>query len=551
MDAYPHELSGGMCQRVIIAMAVCGHPKLIIADEPTTALDVTVQAQVLELLKDLQKKLNTAILLITHNLGVVWEMCDTVMVMYAGNTVEYADTKTLYQEPLHPYTWGLLDSMPKLSSSAKEDLKTIPGTPPDLRLTGYCCNFYNRCPYATEICKNQVPPLKEVAPGHFVACHRQDGEHRLTRGEVNEDMQKNVIMSVDHLSKDFVIRGKKLGEKNKLLHALSDVSFDIYEGETLGIIGESGCGKSTLGRCLVKLHKPSGGTITYNGKDLWNMPVYDREAARRDIQMIFQDPYSSLDPRKTASYSIEEAMKVHHIGDTARERRQKALEYLQEVGLDIQHMERYPHEFSGGQRQRVNIARALTRWGAGKIIVCDEAGIRPGRFEYRHRSSTSSAVCRSMFNLTYVFISHDLGIIKYISDRIMIMYLGRVMEFYTSEGIYADPKHPYTQALLSAIPPESPFGEKRAPAAHRRYPEPDRGSGRLPARRPLPALHGSAAKRRSRNSSTPETDIWWQCFFIRITCLMPSHAEFSVQKIPIREKTTAKQLLRLNTFIKE
>ena len=161
-----------------------------IADEPTTALDVTVQAQVLELLKDLQKKLNTAILLITHNLGVVWEMCDTVMVMYAGNTVEYADTKTLYKEPLHPYTWGLLDSMPKLSSSTKEDLKTIPGTPPDLRLTGHCCNFYNRCPYATEICRQQVPPLKEVAPGHFVACHRQDGEHRLTRGEVNVTCKK-------------------------------------------------------------------------------------------------------------------------------------------------------------------------------------------------------------------------------------------------------------------------------------------------------------------------------------------------------------------------
>ena len=190
MECYPHELSGGMCQRVIIAMAVCGHPKLIIADEPTTALDVTVQAQVLELLKDLQKKLNTAILLITHNLGVVWEMCDTVMVMYAGNTVEYADTKTLYKEPLHPYTWGLLDSMPKLSSSTKEDLKTIPGTPPDLRLTGHCCNFYNRCPYATEICRQQVPPLKEVAPGHFVACHRQDGEHRLTRGEVNVTCKK-------------------------------------------------------------------------------------------------------------------------------------------------------------------------------------------------------------------------------------------------------------------------------------------------------------------------------------------------------------------------
>ena len=185
MEAYPHELSGGMCQRVIIAMAVCGNPKLIIADEPTTALDVTVQAQVLELLRYLQKKLVTAILLITHNLGVVWDMCDTVMVMYAGNTVEYADTKTLYQEPLHPYTWGLLDSMPKLSSTSKEELTTIPGVPPDLRLTGRCCNFYNRCPYVTDKCKETVPPLVEVTPGHFVACHRQNGEEHLVRGEVN------------------------------------------------------------------------------------------------------------------------------------------------------------------------------------------------------------------------------------------------------------------------------------------------------------------------------------------------------------------------------
>ncbi len=185
MEAYPHELSGGMCQRVIIAMAVCGNPKLIIADEPTTALDVTVQAQVLELLKSLQKKLNTAILLITHNLGVVWDMCDTVMVMYAGNTVEYAETGTLYREPMHPYTWGLLDSMPKLSSASKEELTTIPGTPPDLRLTGRCCNFYNRCPYVTDKCRESVPPLVEVAPGHFVACHRQNGVDHLVRGEVN------------------------------------------------------------------------------------------------------------------------------------------------------------------------------------------------------------------------------------------------------------------------------------------------------------------------------------------------------------------------------
>lgn len=268
---------------------------------------------------------------------------------------------------------------------------------------------------------------------------------------------KNVIMKVEHLSKSFVIRGRKLTEKNKLLHALSDVSFEIYEGETLGIIGESGCGKSTLGRCLVKLHKPSEGTITYNGKDIWNLPDYDKKQTRRDIQMIFQDPYSSLDPRKTAAYSIEEAMKVHGIGETARERRQKALEALQEVGLDIQHMERYPHEFSGGQRQRVNIARALSI--GPKIIVCDEP---VSALDVSIQAQVINLFRRLQreFNLTYVFISHDLGIIKYISDRIIIMYLGRIMESYTSEGIYADPKHPYTKALLSAIPPESPLEKK-------------------------------------------------------------------------------------------
>ena len=187
MNSYPYELSGGMCQRVIIAMAVCGKPKLIIADEPTTALDVTVQAQVLELLKDLQKNMDTAILLITHNLGVVWEMCDKVMVMYAGNTVEFTDTKTLYSNPCHPYTWGLLDSMPKLSDESKGELKTIPGTPPDLRLTGKCCNFYNRCPYVTEACTQSVPPLVEVEPGHFVACHRQNLTNKLEKGEGLKD----------------------------------------------------------------------------------------------------------------------------------------------------------------------------------------------------------------------------------------------------------------------------------------------------------------------------------------------------------------------------
>ena len=271
-------------------------------------------------------------------------------------------------------------------------------------------------------------------------------------------MQKNVIMSVNHLSKDFLIRGKKLGEKNKLLHALSDVSFDIYEGETLGIIGESGCGKSTLGRCLVKLHKPSGGTITYNGKNLWNMPVYDREAARRDIQMIFQDPYSSLDPRKTASYSIEEAMKVHHIGDTARERRQKALEYLQEVGLDIQHMERYPHEFSGGQRQRVNIARALSM--EPKIIVCDEP-VSALDVSIQAQILNLMDELQEKMGLTYMFITHDLSVVHYFADDIAVMYLGRLIEKAPAKELFRNPVHPYTQALLSAIPVPSIHNQRK------------------------------------------------------------------------------------------
>ena len=262
-------------------------------------------------------------------------------------------------------------------------------------------------------------------------------------------MQKNVIMSVDHLSKDFVIRGKKIGEKSKLLHALSDVSFDIYEGETLGIIGESGCGKSTLGRCLVKLHKPSAGTITYNGKDLWNLPVYEREAARRDIQMIFQDPYSSLDPRKTASYSIEEAMKVHHIGDTARERRQKALESLQEVGLDIQHMERYPHEFSGGQRQRIGIARALAL--EPKLIICDEA-VSALDVSVQAQVLNLLQELKERLGLTYFFISHNLNVVYQVSDRVGVMYLGKMVEIAAYDQLYEKRYHPYTEALLSAIP---------------------------------------------------------------------------------------------------
>lgn len=266
-----------------------------------------------------------------------------------------------------------------------------------------------------------------------------------------------VIMEVEHLNKEFIIKSRRLFEKSKKLHALSDVSFRIYEGETLGIIGESGCGKSTLGRCLVKLHKPTAGTIRYDGQDIWEISDQEQMKIRRNLQMIFQDPYSSLDPRKTAAYSVEEAMRVHGLAKDSRERREKALGYLKEVGLDIQHMERYPHEFSGGQRQRVNIARALSM--EPRMIVCDEP-VSALDVSIQAQVINLFKKLQDQHRLTYVFISHDLGIIKYISDRIIIMYLGQIVETYTAEGIYENPLHPYTQALLSAIPPESPF-EKR------------------------------------------------------------------------------------------
>lgn len=260
---------------------------------------------------------------------------------------------------------------------------------------------------------------------------------------------KKVIMQVENLNKEFVIHGKKLMEPKKMLHALSDVSFEIYEGETLGIIGESGCGKSTLGRCLVQLHKPTSGTILYKGEDLWQMTGEKRRNARRNIQMIFQDPYSSLDPRKTASYSIEEAMKVHGLGENFRERHQRALEALQEVGLDVQHMERYPHEFSGGQRQRVNIARALSI--SPELIVCDEP-VSALDVSIQAQVINLMQDIKKEFNLTYMFISHDLRIIKHFCDRVMVMYLGNVVEIGTKEAVYEKRRHPYTQALLSAIP---------------------------------------------------------------------------------------------------
>ncbi len=266
------------------------------------------------------------------------------------------------------------------------------------------------------------------------------------------------ILKIRGLSKDFEIKSKKVLEKSQTLHALTDVNLDVYRGETLGIIGESGCGKSTLGRCIVQLHTPTSGTIEYEGKDIFKMKGEERKSLRRNIQMIFQDPYSSLDPRRTAAYSVAEPLRVHGIIKDRDELDAKVIELMQEVGLDLQHLQRYPHEFSGGQRQRINIARAISL--NPKVIVCDEP---VSALDVSIQAQVINLFKRLQreYGLTYVFISHDLGIIKYISDRIAIMYLGRVVELCAADAIYSNPLHPYTKALLSAIPPESPFDKKK------------------------------------------------------------------------------------------
>ena len=274
----------------------------------------------------------------------------------------------------------------------------------------------------------------------------------MTQNETREP-----IMKIRHLTKEFKIKSKKLGAKPQILHALSDVSLDVYEGETLGIIGESGCGKSTLGRTIIQLHKATSGSVEYQGKDLFTLAGPERQAMTRDIQMVFQDPYSSLDPRNTCENIIAEPLKIHQIITDKKERQDRVLQLMREVGLDIQHMNRYPHEFSGGQRQRINVARALSL--NPKIIICDEP---VSALDVSIQAQVLNLFNRLQreHNLTYIFISHDLGVIKHVSDRIAIMYLGRVVELCEASQIYTNPLHPYTQALLSAIPPESPFEKK-------------------------------------------------------------------------------------------
>ncbi len=459
VDDFPHEFSGGMRQRAMIAMALACNPKLLIADEPTTALDVTVQAQIVDLVRELQEEYRLAVIWITHDLGVVAELADRVAVMYAGRILETGEAADLYRSTRHPYTSGLLRSIPRLDRPVATRLAEIPGSPRRVskKLTG--CPFHERCPLLGEECEKDLPDLVEVGPGrHESACihhHMMSRAVDLWPGDagaavITPGRQKpsEVVISVRDLRVHFPIRRGLRGSRRAVVRAVDGLDLDIVKGRTLGVVGESGCGKTTLGRSLVALVRPTAGTIEIKGR-----PINHRSGRhRRAVQMIFQDPFSAMNPGMRVEAVIAEPLRIHQM-DTPGGIRRRVSELLDLVGLPTDAGRRYPHEFSGGQRQRIAIARALA--ADPEVIVCDEPV-----------SSLDMSVQAQVVNLlgdlqartgaALVFIAHDLAVVRHISHEVAVMYLGEIVERAPRHDIYAEPLHPYTKALLEAVPKPDP-----------------------------------------------------------------------------------------------
>ncbi len=469
---YPHQLSGGLRQRVMIAMALSCEPKLLIADEPTTALDVTIQAQILALLHDLKDRLRMAMLLITHDMGVIAGHADRVQVMYAGRMVEVTQTPTLFRHMRHPYTHALLASIPRLSQDNRRRLLTIGGLPPDLANPPAGCRFAPRCARATDKCRSQEPPLSGESMAHLFSCwHPVDGPAgdgaangpaaRLytvarpagTGGSDAPGLSETPLLEVRDLVKEFpVTAGAILQRKVAAVHAVSNVSFTVTAGETFGLVGESGCGKTTIGRVVVALERPNSGTVMLAGRNVFSLSAGELRKHRRDLQLMFQDPYSSLDPRMRVGSIIREPLTIQHVG-SRQEQRQRVFDLLDEVGLPRHAVERYPHEFSGGQRQRIGLARALTL--SPKLIVADEP---VSALDVSIRAQVLNLMKRLQADhgLTYIVISHDLAVVKYMADRIGVMYLGKLVEMGSADDIYQRAAHPYTAGLIATIPVPDP-----------------------------------------------------------------------------------------------
>jgi oligopeptide/dipeptide ABC transporter ATP-binding protein len=470
---YPHQLSGGLRQRVMIAMALSCEPKLLIADEPTTALDVTIQAQILALLHDLKDRLGMAMLLITHDMGVIAGHADRVQVMYAGRMVEATETQNLFRHMRHPYTRALLASIPRLSQDGTQRLLSIAGLPPDLANPPPGCRFAPRCSRATDKCRDREPSLTGESSEHLFSCwHPVDGPGDTGAADGAAAPGRPVISAVTgspagadgaeapgpllelrNLVKEFpVTAGAILQRKVAAVHAVSDVSFDVTAGETFGLVGESGCGKTTIGRLVVALERPNSGSVLLAGQDVSALSGTDLRRQRRDLQLMFQDPYSSLDPRMRVGSIIREPLSIQHVG-SRQQQAQRVFELLDEVGLPRNSVERYPHEFSGGQRQRIGLARALTL--NPKVIVADEP---VSALDVSIRAQVLNLMKRLQADhgLTYIVISHDMAVVKYMASRIGVMYLGKLVEMGSADDIYQRAAHPYTAGLIATIPVPDP-----------------------------------------------------------------------------------------------
>ena len=474
LSSFPHQFSGGMRQRVMIAIAIANNPDVIIADEPTTALDVTIQAQILDVLAKAQKETGAAVVLITHDLGVVAGAADDILVMYAGRPVERASIDDVFQHPSMPYTMGLLGAVPKPHIAASQRLVPIQGNPPSLVDIPKGCPFSPRCPLATPECSLSEPNLEVVdaSSGHLASCRRLqeiiDKNMKYTDvfpvpdllpadwADVPRD-QRPVTLEVDHLVKHFPLTGGGMFRRTiGQVAAVDDVTFKIRQGETLALVGESGSGKSTTLMEIMNLMKPEDGRIVVLGHDLAELKKKaERKALRKDLQIIFQDPMSSLDPRMPIYDVLAEPLKVHKWSKEKINRR--IGELMELVGLNPDYVDRFPAQFSGGQRQRISIARALAT--DPKVLLLDEpiasldVSIQAGIINLLED-------LQAKLKISYLFVAHDLAVIRHISDRVAVMYLGQVVELGETEDVFTHPRHPYTQALLSAIPVPDPVVER-------------------------------------------------------------------------------------------
>jgi len=463
---FPHQMSGGQQQRVVIAMAFCRDPDLLIMDEPTTSLDVTTEAAILDLLKELKGIFNPAILFISHNLGVIKRVADKIGILYAGQMVEMCVARDIFQSPLHPYTIALMNCLPTTDINKDKGLKPIPGSFPDITKLSQGCIFYDRCLYKDEDCIERMIPLKKIDKNRSTACLHwkrlsqqkkglnENNVHKNSFFDVSKRIartEENYIIAIDHLKKYFGFSStfsRLIGWSESYTKAIDDVSLFIRHGEILGVVGESGCGKTTLGWIMNKLYKPTKGKIYYEGKDIWNMTRNEDRSFHQQCQIVFQNPDSSLNPRKTVGKILERPLVLQN-GGTFSHRGQRIAELLNMVHMDTRYAKVYPHELSGGENQRIGIARAFA--ANPRLIIFDEP---LSSLDVSVQASILNLIVelQKKFNTTYIFISHDLSVVQYISDNICVMYLGKLCEVGSNNEVFSNPSHPYTRALLSAVP---------------------------------------------------------------------------------------------------